>query len=130
MEHDGFSGTFQAETCRFKGGTPELCGRAEKRQLRMSECMKASDSADIESSSSKHFTYALSENEKVLSAVARWGLYASMKVSQAAFEDPLFVAMLQAARGPHETKGVVPKLTSKMFKASKMFKGFMVPFPE
>jgi hypothetical protein len=39
-----------------------------------------------------------------------------MKVSQAAFEDPLFVAMLQAARGPHETKGVVPKLTRKIFK--------------
>jgi hypothetical protein len=31
-----------------------------------------------------------------------------MKVSQQAFEDPLFVAMLQAARGPHDTKGVVP----------------------
>ena len=77
-------------------------GRAEKRQLRMGDCMHASGSVGIESSSSKHFTYALSENEKVLSAVARWGLYASMKVSQAAFEDPLFVAMLQAARGPHE----------------------------
>jgi hypothetical protein len=45
--------------------------------------------------------------------MARWGLYASMKVSQQAFEDPLFVAMLQAARGPHDTKGVVPKLTRK-----------------
>jgi hypothetical protein len=37
-------------------------------------------------------------------------------VSQAAFEDPLFVAMLQAARGPHLTKGVVPKLTKRAFK--------------
>ena len=82
----------------------------------MSECMQASDSAGIESSSSKHFTYALSENEKVLNAVARWGLYARMIVRQAAFEDPLFVAMLQAAHGPHETKGVVPKLTRKIFK--------------
>jgi hypothetical protein len=101
-------------------------GRAEKRQLRMSECMQASGSAVIESSSSKHFTYALSENEKVLSAVARWGLYASMKVSQAAFEDPLFVVMLQAARGPHETKGVVPKLTRKMFKGF-MYAEYQVP---
>jgi hypothetical protein len=67
-------------------------GRAEKRQMRMGDCMHASGSAGIESSSSKHFTYALSENEKVLSAVDRWGLYAKMKVSQAAFEDPLFVA--------------------------------------
>ncbi len=78
--------------------------------------MQASGTAGIHSSSSKHITYGLSENEKVLSAVARWGLYASMKVSQQAFEDPLFVAMLQAARGPYETKGVVPKLTRKVFK--------------
>lgn len=90
--------------------------RAEKIQLRLGECMQASGTADIQSSSSRHITYGLSENEKVLSAVARWGLYASMKVSQQAFEDPLFVAMLQAARGPHETKGVVPKLTRKVFK--------------
>jgi hypothetical protein len=39
-----------------------------------------------------------------------------MKVRQHAFEDPLFVVMLQATRGPHETKGVVPKLTRKVFK--------------
>ena len=58
------------------------------------------------------------ENEKVLSAIARWATYASMKVSQAAFGDPLFVAMLQAARGPHETKGLVPKLTRSAFKGT------------
>ena len=52
----------------------------------------------------------------LLNTVTRWGLYAIMKVSQAVFEDPLFVTMLQAARGPHETKGVVPKLTRKIFK--------------
>jgi hypothetical protein len=75
-------------------------GRAEKTQLRLGECMQASGTADIQSSSSKQITYGLSENEKVLSSMARWGLYASMKVSQQAFEDPLFVAMLQAARGP------------------------------
>jgi hypothetical protein len=78
--------------------------------------MQASDSEGIESSSSKHFTYALSENKKVLSAVARWGLYVIMKVSQSSFEDPLFFVILQTARGPHETKGVVPKLTRKIFK--------------
>ena len=71
-------------------------GRAEKTQLRLGECMQASGTADIQSSSSKQITYGLSENEKVLSSMARWGLYASMKVSQQAFEDPLFVAMLQA----------------------------------
>ena len=49
-------------------------GRVDKKQLRMSECMHASGSAGIQSSSSKHFIFALSENEKVLSAVARWGL--------------------------------------------------------
>jgi hypothetical protein len=49
-----------------------------------------------------------------------------MKVSQAAFEDPLFVVMLQAARGPHETKGVVPKLTRKMFKGF-MYAEYQVP---
>ncbi len=90
--------------------------RSEKSQLRLGECMQVSGTADIQSSSSKHITYGLSENEKVLSAVVRWGLYASMKVSQHSFEDPLFVAMLQAARGPHENKGVVPKLTRKVFK--------------
>ena len=54
--------------------------RTEKSQLRLGECMQASGTAGIQSSSSKHSPYGLSENEKVLSAVARWGLYASMKV--------------------------------------------------
>jgi len=93
---------------------------AAKRQTRLSECMHAADSEQVQSISSKKSTYGLSESEKVLSAIARWGTYASMKVSQAAFGDPLFVAMLQAARGPHETKGVVPKLTRSAFK------GFML----
>jgi hypothetical protein len=62
----------------------------------------------------------LSENEKVLSAIARWGAYASMKVSQAALGDSLLMAMLQAARGPHDKKGLVPKLTRRSFK------GFML----
>ena len=69
--------------------------------------MYASGSEGMQSISGKKSTYGLLENEKVLSAIARWGTYANMKVSQAAFGDPLFVAMLQAARGPHETKGVV-----------------------
>jgi hypothetical protein len=73
-----------------------------------------------ESISSKKSTYALSENEKVPRAIDRWGKYANMKVSQTAFGDPLFVTMLQAARGPHETKGLVSKLTRSAFK------GFMI----
>ena len=93
---------------------------AGKRQTRMSECMHAAGSQGIQSISSRKSTYALSENEKVLSAIAGWATYASMKVSQAAFGDPLFVAMLQAARGPHDTKGLVPKLTRSAFK------GFMI----
>ena len=56
--------------------------------------MHAAGSQGIQSISSRKSTYALSENEKVLSAIARWATYASMKVSQAAFGDPLFVAML------------------------------------
>jgi hypothetical protein len=39
-----------------------------------------------------------------------------MKVSQTVFEDPFFVVMFQSVRGPHETKGVVSKLTRKVFK--------------
>ncbi len=39
-----------------------------------------------------------------------------MKVSQAVFEGPSFVVMLQRVLGPHETKGVVSKLTRKVFK--------------
>ena len=90
---------------------------AAKRQIRLSECMHAAGSQGIQVSiSSRKSTYALSENEKVLSAIARWATYASMKVSQAALGDPLFVAMLQAARGPHDTKGLVPKLTRSVFK--------------
>jgi hypothetical protein len=93
---------------------------AAKRQTRLSECMHAGGSEHVQSISSKKSPYGLSESEKVLSAIARWGTYAEMKVSQPAFGDPLFVAMLQAARGPHETKGVVPKLTRSDFK------GFML----
>jgi hypothetical protein len=89
---------------------------AAKRQTRLGECMHTADSDRIQSISSKKSTYGLSENEKVLSAIARWGTYASMKVSQTAFGDPLFVAILQAARGPHETKGLVPKLSRRAFK--------------
>ena len=80
--------------------------------------MHASVSVGIQSISSKKINYGLSESEKVLSAIARWVTYASMKVSQAVFGD--LVAMLQAARGPHETKGLVPKLTRAVFK------GFML----
>jgi hypothetical protein len=54
--------------------------------------MHAAGSQGKQSISSRKSTYALSENEKVLSAIARWATYASMKVSQAAFGDPLFVA--------------------------------------
>ncbi len=35
----------------------------------------------------------------------------NMKVSQSVFADPLFVTILEVARGPHQDKGVVPKLT-------------------
>jgi hypothetical protein len=93
---------------------------AAKRLTRLSECMYADDSEQIQSISSKKNTYGLSESEKVLTAIPRWGTYACMKVSQGAFGDPLFVVMLQAARGPHETKDVVPKLTRAVFK------GFML----
>jgi hypothetical protein len=61
---------------------------AVKRQTRLSECMHAAGSEQIQSISSKKSTYGLSESEKVLSAIARWGTYANMKVSQAAFGDP------------------------------------------
>ena len=91
-----------------------------KRQTRLGECMHASGSEGILSISTKKSTYGLSDNEKVLSAITRWGTYANMKVSQSAFGDPLFVVMLQAARGPHETKGLVPKLSKRAFK------GFML----
>ena len=77
-------------------------------------------SEGIQSVSSKKSTYGLSENEKVLSAIVRWGEYASMKVRHGAFGDPLFMEMLQAACGPHDTKGLVPKLTRRSFK------GFMI----
>ena len=82
--------------------------------------MHVADSQGIQSISSRKSTYALSENEKVLSGIARWATYTNMNVRQAAFGDPLFVTMLQAARGPHETKGLVPKLTRSVFK------GFML----
>ena len=89
-----------------------------KRQSHLGECMHVSDSVGIQSISSvyKKSTYVLSENEKVLSAITRWVTYANMKVSQIAFGDLLFVVMLQAAHGPHETKGLVPKLTRSVFK--------------
>jgi len=45
-----------------------------KRQSRLGEGMHASGSVGIQSISSKKSTYALSENEKVLSAIARWGI--------------------------------------------------------
>ncbi len=61
-----------------------------KRQTRLGECMHAFGSEGIQSISSKKNTFGLSDNEKVLSAIARWGTYASMKVSQSAFGDPLF----------------------------------------
>jgi hypothetical protein len=60
---------------------------AAKRQTRLSECMHAAGSEQIQSISSKKSTYGLSESEKVLSAITRWDTYASMKVSQAAFGD-------------------------------------------
>ena len=53
---------------------------ATKRQTRLSECMHAAGSQGIQSISSKKSTYALSENEKVLSAIARWATYASMNL--------------------------------------------------
>jgi hypothetical protein len=62
---------------------------ATKRQTRLSACMHAAGSHGIQSISSRKNTYALSENEKLLSAIARWATYSIMKVSQAAFGDPL-----------------------------------------
>jgi hypothetical protein len=78
--------------------------------------MKTSGTVGIHSFSSKHSSYGMSENEKVISVVARWGTYTSMKVSQTIFEDPFFVSMIQEVNGPPQTKGVVPKLTKKAWK--------------
>ena len=50
--------------------------KLEIRQVRLGESMHVSDS------SSQRNTYGLSDNEKVLSAIDRWGTYASMKVWQ------------------------------------------------
>jgi uncharacterized DUF497 family protein len=50
---------------------------ATKRQTRLSECMHAAGSQGIQSISSRKSTYALSENEKVLSAIARWAVLLS-----------------------------------------------------
>jgi hypothetical protein len=44
-----------------------------KRQSRLGECMHTSASVGLQSISSKKNTYGLSEKEKVLSAIARWG---------------------------------------------------------
>ena len=119
MEHIGCTRTFQEETEGSSSARKQKVGLA-KRQTRLGECMHASGSEGILSISTKKSTYGLSDNEKVLSAITRWDTYASMKVSQSAFGDPLFVVMLQAARGPHETKGLVPKLSKRAFK------GFML----
>ncbi len=40
-------------------------------------------------------------------------------MSQSVFKDPVFVAILQTVHGPYETKGIVPK------PSTKAFKGFM-----
>ena len=64
-------------------------GKLETRQAWLGECMHASGSHAIQGHSSQKGPYGLSDNEKVLSAVARWGTYANMKVSQAAFADPM-----------------------------------------
>ena len=82
--------------------------------------MYASDNQTIQVLSSKKSPYGLSDNEKLLSVIARCGTYANMKVSQAAFADTLFVVILQAAHGPHETKDMVPKLSRQTIK------GFLV----
>ena len=47
------------------------------------------------------------------------------RLIQTVFTDPLFVVILQAARGPPETKGLVPKLTKRVFK-SFMYAEFQV----
>ena len=69
--------------------------------------MYASDNQTIQVLSSKKSPYGLSDNEKLLSAIVRWGTYGNMKVSQVAFSDPLFVDMLPDVCGPYETKGMV-----------------------
>ena len=114
--HEGSSAARKQQQCLLK------------RQARKGQAMHASASDNKLSACSKKSPYGFSENEKVLSAIARWGTYASMKVSQAAFVDPLFVAMLQAARGPHETKGVVPKLSKRALKCF-MLAEFQVTSP-
>ena len=82
----------------------------------MGDAMHLAGSASSNVVPARKSLYGLTEGEKMLSAIARWGTYANMKVRQAAFKDPLFVAMLQAARGPPETKGIVPTLTRQAFK--------------
>ncbi len=58
-------------------------GKLETRQAHLGECMHTSDSQTIQGHSSQKSPYGLSDNEKVLSAVAQWGTYDNMKVSQA-----------------------------------------------
>jgi hypothetical protein len=70
---------------------------AVKHQARLGEYMHVSVTDGKQSVSSKKNTYGLSENEKVLSAIARWGTYAGMKVNQGAFGDPLFVSVSSRA---------------------------------
>ena len=55
-------------------------GKLETRRQRVGECMHTSGSQVIQVVSSKKSPYGLSDNEKVLSAIARWGTYANMKV--------------------------------------------------
>ena len=70
--HEGSSAARKQQQCLLK------------RQARKGEAMHASASDNKLSACSKKSPYGFSENEKVLSAIARWGTYASMKVSQAA----------------------------------------------
>jgi hypothetical protein len=120
VEHLRCTRTFKKKHEDSSSARKQKAG-ATKRQTRLSESMHSAGSQGIRLfPQGRALIYALSENEKVLSSIARWATYAIMKVSQAVLGDPLLVVMLQAARGPHATKGLVPTLTRSVFK------GFMV----
>ena len=79
-------------------------------QVMNEEALEDTDSGNA--SCSRVTTLVLSQDEKLLSTVARWATYAPMKVSQSCFADPMFVVMHQAACGPPKTHGLVPTLTT------------------
>ena len=74
MDHIGSTRTFQeASTFRFRA-------EAQRKTRKSSSTTRRVHPRVCQFVTSQRSTYGLSENEKVLSVIARWGTYASMKV--------------------------------------------------